>query len=110
VTLRKAYGFGGCIMGMLGFNGQTASYAFPGATLGAMPASGSSKATHADEDTTVLLRQAELESSYKSARGLGYDDLIDPRDLRDVLLAGLEIVVARRDAAPSPVRRVGYLP
>jgi acetyl-CoA carboxylase carboxyltransferase component len=110
VTLRKAYGFGGCIMGMLGFNGQTASYAFPGATLGAMPASGSSKATRADEDTAALLRQAELESSYKSARGLGYDDLIDPRDLRNVLLEGLAVARARRDAAPSPVQRVGYLP
>jgi acetyl-CoA carboxylase carboxyltransferase component len=110
VTLRKAYGFGGCIMGMLGFNGQTASYAFPGATLGAMPASGSSKATRADEDTATLLRQAELESSYKSARGLGYDDLIDPRDLRDVRLAGLDIVRARREPDPEPVARVGYLP
>lgn len=110
VTLRKAYGFGGCIMGMLGFNGQTASYAFPGATLGAMPASGSSKATRADEDTAALLHQAELESSYKSARGLGYDDLIDPRDLRNVLLDALDIVVARRDPSPAPVARVGYLP
>jgi acetyl-CoA carboxylase carboxyltransferase component len=110
VTLRKAYGFGGCIMGMLGFNGQTASYAFPGATLGAMPAAGSSKATRADEDTTALLRQAELESSYRSAAGFGFDDLIDPRDLRNVLLDGLEIALARRDPSPAPVQRVGYLP
>lgn len=110
VTLRKAYGFGGCIMGMLGFNGQTASYAFPGATLGAMPAAGSSKATRADEDTAALLRQAELESSYRSASGFGFDDLIDPRDLRNVLLAGLEIALARRDPNPQPVQRVGYPP
>jgi acetyl-CoA carboxylase carboxyltransferase component len=110
VTLRKAYGFGGCIMGMLGFNGQTASYAFPGATLGAMPATGSSKATNADEDTTALLRQAELESSFRSAAGFGFDDLIDPRSLRDVLLDGLEIALARRDPNPAPVQRVGYLP
>jgi acetyl-CoA carboxylase carboxyltransferase component len=110
ITLRKAYGFGGCIMGMLGFNGQTSTYAIPGATLGAMPAAGSSKATRADEDTTALLRQAELESSYKSARGLGFDELLDPRDLRDVLIDGLEVIVARRDPAPRPVARVGYLP
>ncbi|HEV8298092.1 MAG TPA: carboxyl transferase domain-containing protein [Acidimicrobiales bacterium] len=110
VTLRKAYGFGGCIMGMLGFNAQTATYAFPGATLGAMPASGSSKATRADEDTTALLRQAELESSYKSARGLGFDELLDPRDLRNVLIDGLEVIAARRDPAPQPVSRVGFLP
>jgi acetyl-CoA carboxylase carboxyltransferase component len=110
VTLRKAYGFGGCIMGMLGFNGQTASYAFPGATLGAMPASGSSKAMRTDEEVTASLRQAELESSYRSAAGYGFDDLIDPRDLRNVLLDGLELVVARRDPAPQPVQRIGYLP
>lgn len=110
VTLRKAYGFGGCIMGMLGFNKHSASFAFPGATLGAMPAAGSSKATRADEDTTALLRQAELESSYRSAQGLGFDDLIDPRQLRNVLLAALEVARGRRPAQPEPVRRVGYLP
>ena len=77
VTFRKAYGFGGCIMGLLGFTGNSRSYAFPGATMGAMPARGSSKATHADEDTTSLLAQAELESSYKAAQGLTFDDLID---------------------------------
>jgi acetyl-CoA carboxylase carboxyltransferase component len=110
VTLRKAYGFGGCIMGMLGFNGQTANYAFPGATLGAMPASGSSKAMRTDDEATASLRQAELESSYRSAAGYGFDDLIDPRDLRNVLLDGLEVVVARRDRAPAPVQRIGYLP
>jgi acetyl-CoA carboxylase carboxyltransferase component len=110
VTLRKAYGFGGCIMGMLGFNGQTANYAFPGATLGAMPASGSSKAMRSDAEATESLRQAELESSYRSAAGYGFDDLVDPRDLRNVLLDGLELAVARRDAAPGPVQRIGYLP
>jgi acetyl-CoA carboxylase carboxyltransferase component len=110
VTLRKAYGFGGCIMGMLGFNKHSSSWAFPGATLGAMPASGSSKATRADDDTTELLRQAELESSYRSASGLGFDDLLDPRDLRNVLLDALEVALARRPLQAEPVRRVGYLP
>ena len=75
-----------------------------------MPASGSSKATHADADTTELLRQAELESSYRSASGLGFDDLLDPRDLRNVLLDALEVALARRPQQAEPVRRVGYLP
>jgi acetyl-CoA carboxylase carboxyltransferase component len=110
ITLRKAYGFGGCIMGMLGYSGNSANYAFPGATMGAMPASGSSKATRADEDTTALLRQAELESSYRSAQGLGYDDLLDPRDLRNVLLDGIAVALARREAHPAPVARIGILP
>ncbi len=110
VTLRKAYGFGGCIMGMLGFNNHSSSWAFPGATLGAMPAAGSSKATRADEDTTVLLRQAELESSYRSAQGLGFDDLLDPRELRNVLLEALDVALGRRPMQAEPVQRVGYLP
>lgn len=109
VTLRKAYGFGGCIMGFLGFSGNSRSYAFPGVTMGAMPARGSSKATHADEDAAALLAQAELESSLRSAEGLGFDDLIDPRDLRNVLLEGLLFAVNRR-GAPEPVSRVGILP
>lgn len=110
VTFRKAYGFGGCIMGFLGFSGNSRSYAFPGATMGAMPAKGSSKATHADEDAAALLAQAELESSYKSAMGLGFDDLIDPRDLRNLLLEGLDVAAARREADPQPVARIGVLP
>ena len=110
VTFRKAYGFGGCIMGFLGFTGNSRSYAFPGATMGAMPARGSSKATGADEDTTMLLAQAELESSYKSAQSLTFDDLIDPRELRNVLLEGLQFASAGRSANPQPVARVGILP
>ena len=110
VTFRKAYGFGGCIMGFLGFTGNSRSYAFPGATMGAMPARGSSKATGADEDTTSLLAQAELESSYKSAQGLTFDDLIDPRDLRNLLLEGVQIAIEGRSTNPEPVARVGILP
>jgi acetyl-CoA carboxylase carboxyltransferase component len=110
VTLRKAYGFGGCIMGFLGFTGNSRSYAFPGATMGAMPAKGSSKATHADQDTAALLAQAELESSFKSAQGLSFDDLIDPRELRNLLLEGLHFALGRRSADPQPVARVGILP
>ena len=80
------------------------------ASVGFMPAAGSSKATHASEDTTLLLRQAELESSYRSAQGLGFDDLLDPRQLRNVLLDALDVAVARRAMQAEPVQRVGYLP
>ena len=110
VTFRKAYGFGGCIMGILGFSGNSRSFAFPGATLGAMPARGSSQATHADADTTKLLAQAELESSFRSAQSLSFDDLIDPRELRNVLVEGLDFAIARRVANPEPVAKIGILP
>ncbi|MBJ7383760.1 MAG: acetyl-CoA carboxylase carboxyltransferase subunit, partial [Mycolicibacterium sp.] len=38
VTLRKAYGFGSMVMSLLGFDNQGATYAYPGATMGAMSA------------------------------------------------------------------------
>ena len=110
VTFRKAYGFGSMVMGMIPFDGQSAVFAFPGATMGAMPARGSSKATHASDDTTTLLAQAELESSYKSAQGLTFDDLIDPRELRNLLLEGLLVATEGRSSNPQPVARVGILP
>ena len=43
VTLRKAYGFGSMVMGMIRFDGQSAVFAFPGATMGAMGAAAMSR-------------------------------------------------------------------
>lgn len=111
VTLRKAFGFGSCVMAMNGYDNQTVSYAFPGATLGAMGSAGSGRAIGADDDVKAKLLEAELMSSYRSAEGLSYDDLIDPRDLRNVLLHGLGLGMARRgQVSASPVQRVGILP
>ena len=33
VTIRKAYGFGSMVMGMIPFDGQSGVFAFPGATM-----------------------------------------------------------------------------
>lgn len=110
VTLRKAYGFGSCVMAMNAFDNQTVSYAFPGVTMGAMGSSGASDAVGADERTREELRQAELESSYRSASGLGFDELIDPRDLRNAILTGLELSARRRADSPQPKARVGVTP
>ena len=38
VTLRKAFGFGSMVMSLLGFDNQVATFAYPGATMGAMSA------------------------------------------------------------------------
>lgn len=110
VTLRKAYGFGSMVMSMIGFDGQSAVFAFPGATMGAMGAAAMSRATGADADLAEAMRQAELETSYRSAGTLGFDELIDPREIRNVLLDALERALFRRQAAPEPVARVGILP
>jgi acetyl-CoA carboxylase carboxyltransferase component len=110
VTLRKAFGFGSSIMAMNGFDGQSISVAFPGATLGAMGSSGAANATGADEAERAALLDAELASSYRSASGLAYDDLIDPRELRNVVLAALARALARRSSQPEPIRRTGTTP
>jgi acetyl-CoA carboxylase carboxyltransferase component len=110
LTLRKAYGFGSMVMAMVGFDRQSATFAFPGVTLGAMGASATGRATRADEDQAAELRQAEVEASYWSAGMLGFDELIDPRETRAVLLAALDRAVSRRQTPAQPVARVGIVP
>ena len=50
VTVRKAYGFGSMVMGMIPFDGQSGVFAVPGATMGAMGAAAMSRAKGSDED------------------------------------------------------------
>lgn len=106
VTLRKAYGFGSTAMAMNPFDGQTLNLAYPGVTFGAMPARGADAATGGD---TGALREAELASGHRSAAALSIDDLIDPADTRNMLLAGLDAAAARLRGPVEPVARIGNL-
>jgi acetyl-CoA carboxylase carboxyltransferase component len=110
VTLRKAYGFGSMVMSLLGFDHQSATFAYPGATMGAMSAAALSRASHAGEDLSAKLRDAELQASFRSAEHMGFDELIDPRETRDALLAALNRGVCSRQAAAEPVSRTVILP
>ncbi|OBK66434.1 acetyl-CoA carboxylase carboxyltransferase subunit [Mycobacterium colombiense] len=110
VTLRKAYGFGSMVMSLLGFDSQSATFAYPGATMGAMSAAALGRATHAGEDVTAKLREAELQASFRSAEHMGFDELIDPRETRDVLLASLKRGLSSRQAAAEPVSRTVIMP
>jgi len=105
VTLRKAYGFGSMVMSLLGFDNQSATFAYPGATMGAMSAAALSRASHAAEDVEQRLRQAEVDASFRSAGHLGFDDLIHPEETRDVLLDALERGLYSRQATAEPVSR-----
>jgi acetyl-CoA carboxylase carboxyltransferase component len=75
-----------------------------------MGAAAMSRATGADAEAAEHLRRAELEASYRSASGFGFDEMIDPREIRNVLLHALERALHRRQGAPEPVARVGILP
>ena len=110
VTLRKAYGFGSMVMSLLGFDNQSATFAYPGATMGAMSAAALSKASHATEDLEAKLRQAEVDASFRSAGHLGFDDLIHPEETRDVLIDALERGLYSRQAAAQPVARTVITP
>ncbi|HEY7136636.1 MAG TPA: carboxyl transferase domain-containing protein [Acidimicrobiia bacterium] len=110
LTLRKAYGFGSMVMTMVAFDGQAATFAFPGATLGAMGATAAGRAMGADTDATDALRRAELDASYRSASGLGFDELIDPRDTRVALLRALRRALSQRQRPAEPVARIAITP
>ena len=110
LTLRKAYGFGSMVMSLVGFDNQSATFAYPGVTLGAMGANAMSRATNADADEAAMLRDAELQASYRSAANLGFDELIDPRETRNVLLDALHTALLRRQVAPEPVSRTAITP
>lgn len=109
LTLRKAYGFGSTAMGMNPFDNQTLNLAYPGVTFGAMPARGADDATGADADTAAALREAELASGYRSAGGLSIDDIIDPTQTRNAILAGLAMAAGRLTGPVEPKARVGIL-
>jgi acetyl-CoA carboxylase carboxyltransferase component len=110
VTLRKAYGFGSMVMGQIPFDNQSAVFAFPGVTMGAMGAAAMSRSRGSDEEEAAMLREAELKASYRTAKSFGIDELIDPRETRNVLLHSLERAVHRRQAPAEPVARIGIMP
>jgi acetyl-CoA carboxylase carboxyltransferase component len=110
VTLRKSYGFGSMVMGSIPFDGNSATFAFPGATMGAMGASAMSRARGSDEDEAKALQRMEVEASYRAATSFGFDELISPVETRDRLLHALERALFRRQAPPEPAARVGITP
>lgn len=99
VTLRKAIGFGSSVMGQNPFDGQTVTLALPIATVGAMPATGASRATHADDETASTLAGHESAGPYRLADTLSYDEVVAPEELRARLVAALRLaLLGRRDA------------
>ena len=71
VTLRKAYGFGSMVMSLLGFDHQSATFAYPGATMGAMSAAALSRASHAGEDLSAEAARRRAASVLSLGRSNG---------------------------------------
>jgi acetyl-CoA carboxylase carboxyltransferase component len=110
VTLRKAFGFGSSVMAMNPYDDQTILYAFPGVTLGAMPAESGGRSAKLDDATQAEVSASQTGGPWPQAHGMGYDDVIDPRDLRDALLRALLLLEERDHREYAPVARAGILP
>ncbi len=90
------------------FDGQTITLALPSITLGALPADSEGSAIEDSEERAGLAAEQARASVVAGAR-LSYDDVIDPRELRNALLAGLSLAEGR-DTAPRRPRPMGILP
>lgn len=102
VTLRKAYGFGSSIMAMNPFDRQTLTLALPGISLGGIPAKGGGDAAKVTPEMQAMLESMEEKASWGAGDSMAYDEIIDPRELRNRLITGLEISVGRKALTPTP--------
>lgn len=110
VTVRKAFGFGSSVMAMNPFDGQTLSLAFPAVTLGALPVRSGADSAKLDAAAVERIAAEQAAGAFRTAARLGYDDVIEPQQLRNALLSGLRLSEGRTTAAPEPVRHRGVLP
>ena len=95
VLLRKGFGFGLVNMAATPFDRQTMTFAFPSVNLAAMPAQSGGAAAKLDAEQQAAAEQAQREGPYQLANGLGVDEVIDPRELRNALLGALTLVEGR---------------
>lgn len=86
LTLRKAFGFGSSLMAMNPFDNQCLTLAFPGISLGGIPALSGAQAANLDKDQTQLLLEAEQSGAWKAGDNMAFDEVINPAELRVKLL------------------------
>ena len=110
VTVRKAFGFGSSVMAMNPFDDQTTTLAFPGVSLASMPADSGGQAAGLEPAERAVAESRQGTGPFRTASSMGYDDVIDPRDLRNRLLAALRMASARRSGPWEPARPHGIAP
>lgn len=98
VTLRKAFGFGSSVMAGNPCDNQWLNIALPTATLGGIPARIGAATSRADEQTSGRLAAGEAGGPWRQAHSASFDDVVDPRELRRVLLES----VAAAPRSPRP--------
>ncbi len=95
VTVRKAFGFGSSLMAMNPFDRQSLTIAFPGISLGGVPALGGAMASHAGDADREAMAAAQG-SAFRPADNGSYDRVIDPRELRNELISALRFTAQAR--------------
>ena len=95
VLMRKGFGFGLVNMAATPFDRQSWTYALPSVNLAAMPAASGGQAAGLDEETQQRVDDAQRAGPYALANGLGVDEVIDPREIRNAILNALVLSEGR---------------
>jgi acetyl-CoA carboxylase carboxyltransferase component len=103
VTLRKSFGFGSTTMAHNPFDAQTLVLSLPGVTMSSMPAASGGRSAKLDDEAQARALREQEQAVWRMAAGMGYDDVIDPRELRNALIRGLGLA-AQRLARPGPAQ------
>jgi acetyl-CoA carboxylase carboxyltransferase component len=87
-TLRKAFGFGSSVMGMNPWDHQVISLALPSVNLGGVPAIGGAEAARASQEEASQMQDMQS-GAWVPADAMAFDKVVDPRDLRNDIIAAL---------------------
>jgi acetyl-CoA carboxylase carboxyltransferase component len=101
VTFRKAFGFGSTTMAQNPCDDQTLVLAFPSVTMGAMPAGSGGRSAKLDDEAQAEVERREEAGPWAMAGSMAYDEVIDPRELRNELLKGLALASERIRPGPA---------
>ena len=91
ITLRKAFGFGSVIMAQNPFDKQTLSFCLPSVNMAAMPAKSGGEASNFDAETQSQVEEDQKSGPYRLANRLSTDEIIQPQEMRNAILWGLEL-------------------
>lgn len=119
VVLRKAYGMGA--VAMCGHqSGQVLTLVWPSGEFGALPVEGGVSAGHKSaletaedpESTRATLEQyyQQFGSPFSTAEAFNFDDIIDPRETRPLIIRALRAARAGNTVPRGPKTRHGIMP
>jgi hypothetical protein len=73
------------------FDGQTLHFSFPVLTMSSMPARPGGESAKLDAETQARVEREQRSGPWRMASGMGTEEVIDPRELRNALLHALTL-------------------